>query len=44
MRFKSGAPCRDFARPLHRETKLMAVPIIPSPTLPYPIHEILRFP
>jgi hypothetical protein len=42
MCLKSGAPRRDSARPLHRETILMTVPIIPSPALPHPIHAILR--
>jgi len=44
MRLKSGAPRRDSARPLHRETTLMTVPIIPSPALRHPIYEILRSP
>jgi hypothetical protein len=39
---KSGAPRRDSARQLHRETKRMTVPII-LPALPHPIHALLRF-
>src|SRR5260370_3109370 len=36
MCLKSGAPRRDSARPLHCETTLMTVPIIPSPALSGP--------